>query len=132
MIWRALLLRCPHCGSRKVLQDWFHLKERCPRCGLHMHREEGDYFLGAYMLLLMAAEMLFAVLFLLVLLITWPDVPWTAMQWAGIVVLIAGILFVYPFAKTVWLAIDLVFRPVGSGELRWYGDRPDNEDDSRR
>src|SRR4051794_37599221 len=132
MIWRALRLRCPHCGSKGILQSWFALKERCPRCGLHLHREEGDYFLGAYMILLMVTEALFAVLFLIVLLITWPNPPWTAIEWVGVLVLFAGILIVYPFSKTVWLAVDLVFRPVASVELRWYGDRPEDEEDSRR
>jgi uncharacterized protein (DUF983 family) len=132
MIWRALRLRCPHCGSKGIFRNWFNLMDRCPRCGLHLHREEGDYFLGAYMILLMVTEALFAVLFVIVLLITWPNPPWTAIEWVGVVVLFAGILVVYPFAKTVWLAVDLVFRPVSSVELRWYGDRPDDDEDSRR
>lgn len=84
------------------------------------------------MILLIVAEMLFAVMFLVVLLVTWPNPPWTAIQWSAVVLLFAGVLLVYPFAKTLWLAIDLVFRPVASVELRWYGDRPDDEDDARR
>ena len=120
MLWRALTLRCPHCGSRRILADWFHLKERCPRCGLHLHREEDDYFLGAYMVALMFVEALFAFGFLIVLLVTWPDPPWDAIQYVGAVVLILGVLAAYPFAKTLWLAIDLVFRPVSAKELGWY------------
>lgn len=119
MLWRALTLRCPHCGSRGVLQSWFKLAERCPRCGLHLNREEGDYFLGAYMIMLIAMEMLFAFGFLAVLVITWPDPPWEAIQWVGALVLIAGVLIAYPFAKTLWLAFDLMFRPVATDELRW-------------
>lgn len=132
MVWRALTLRCPHCGSKGILASWFRLNDRCPRCGLHLHREESDYFLGAYMILLMAMEGLFAVAFLIVLLVTWPNPPWTWIEWAGGVVLLAGVLLVYPFSKTLWLAVDLIFRPVGSGELRWYGDMPESEDDARR
>ncbi|MEP6509603.1 MAG: DUF983 domain-containing protein [Gemmatimonadales bacterium] len=120
MLWRALTLRCPHCGGRRILADWFHLKERCPRCGLHLHREEDDYFLGAYMVALMFVEALFAFGFLIVLLVTWPDPPWDAIQYVGSVVLIIGVLAAYPFAKTLWLAIDLVFRPVAAKELGWY------------
>ena len=132
MVWRAMLLRCPHCGGKGILANWFHLKDRCPRCGLHLHREESDYFLGAYTILLMAMEGMFAALFLIILLVTWPNPPWAWIQWGGIFVLLAGVLFVYPFAKTLWLAVDLIFRPVASVELKWYGDRPDDEDDSRR
>jgi hypothetical protein len=37
-------------------------------------------------------------------------------------VLSAGVLIAYPFAKTLFLAIDLIFRPVSSSELGWYDD----------
>jgi uncharacterized protein (DUF983 family) len=120
MIARALTLRCPHCGSRGILASWFRLAERCPRCRLHLHREEGDYFLGAYVIMLIAVELLFAFGFLVVLMITWPNPPWTAIQWVGAVVLVAGAVAAYPFAKTLWLAIDLMFRPVSSSELGWH------------
>ena len=119
MIGRALTLRCPHCGSRGVLASWFRLKERCPRCKLHLHREEGDYFLGAYMIMLITVEMVFAIGFLIVLLVTWPNPPWAAIQWVGAFVLAGSVLLAYPFAKTLWLAIDLMFRPVASSELGW-------------
>ena len=134
MIWRALTLRCPHCGSRKIFASWFKLKERCPRCGLHLHREEGDYFLGAYVIMLVAMEMLFAFGFLVVLIVTWPNPPWEAIQWVGAVVLTAGVLISYPFAKTLWLAIDMMFRPVASVELGWDkgDDSPRDIDDARR
>jgi uncharacterized protein (DUF983 family) len=133
MVWRALTLRCPHCGSGGVLASWFKLKERCPRCRLHLHREEGDYFLGAYVIMLMAMEILFAFGLLVVLLVTWPNPPWEAIQWVGAVVLIGSILLAYPFAKTLWLAIDLMFRPVSSAELGWNSeDSTVPEDDARR
>ena len=122
MILRALTLRCPHCGARGVLASWFKLKERCPRCKLHLHRDERDYFLGAYTIMLIAVEMSFAFGFLIVLLITWPNPPWEWIQWGGAVVLTAGVLIAYPFAKTLFLAIDLIFRPVSSSELGWYDD----------
>lgn len=131
MIMRALTLRCPHCGSRGVLASWFRLEERCPRCKLHLHRDEGDYFLGAYMIMLMTVELLFAVGFLAVLLVTWPNPPWEAIQWGGIVVLSAGVLIAYPFAKTLFLAIDLIFRPVASAELGWYEEDESGDDAPR-
>lgn len=114
------MLRCPHCGSRGILQTWFRLKERCPRCHLHLHREETDYFLGAYTIMLIAVEMLFALGFVVVLIVTWPNPPWEAIEWIGVLVLTAGVLIAYPFARTLFLAIDLIFRPVSSLELDWY------------
>jgi uncharacterized protein (DUF983 family) len=122
MIRRALLLRCPHCGSRGILANWFHLRRNCPRCKLDMHRQEGDYFLGAYTIMLIAVELLFAVGFVVVLIVTWPDPPWEAIQWGGIIILSAGAVIAYPFAKTLFLAIDLIFRPVSPSELGWYDD----------
>jgi len=133
MIWRALTLRCPHCGGGPVLANWFHLRERCPRCKLHLHRQESDYFLGAYMIMLFIMESVFALGFLIALVVTWPNPPWAAIQWIGGVVLAAGVLLAYPFAKTLWLAIDLIFRPVSSSELGWYAGEPAmKEDDARR
>jgi uncharacterized protein (DUF983 family) len=120
MIYRALMLRCPHCGASGILATWFRLKERCPRCKLHLHREETDYFLGAYTIMLMAVEGLFAIGFVLVLVLTWPNPPWELIEWGGVVVLTAGVLIAYPFARTLFLAIDLIFRPVSSVELDWY------------
>ena len=131
MLSRALTLRCPHCGAKGILQSWFRLKDRCPRCGLHLDREESDYFLGAYMIMLLLMEGLFAFGFLVVLLITWPDPPWAAIQWVGAAILLAGILIAYPFAKTLWIAFDIMFRPVGSAELRWNAGDPSVQDDVR-
>ena len=112
MILRALMLRCPHCGSRGILASWFRIEDRCPR--LHLHREETDYFLGAYVIMLMAIEGLFAIGFVAVLLITWPDPPWEAIEWVGVLVIVAGAIIAYPFARTLFLAIDLIFRPITS------------------
>lgn len=133
MIWRAMRLRCPHCGGGPVLATWFRLRDKCPRCRLHLERKENDYFLGAYMVSLMAMEFVFAIGFLIVLLVTWPDPPWDAIQWVGGAVLLVSILGSYPFAKTLWLAIDLIFRPVSSSELGWReGDPSLDEEMSRR
>lgn len=136
MIRRALLLRCPHCGSREILASWFRLKDHCPRCKLHLHREETDYFLGAYTIMLIAVEGLFAIGFVAVLLITWPNPPWEAIEWVGVLVLTAGVLIAYPFARTLFLAIDLIFRPISSMELNWYqGEdvgRDENAEDHRK
>lgn len=133
MLSRAMRLRCPHCGAGSVLLTWFRLKERCPRCRLHLERGESDYFLGAYMVMLIAMEGIFAIGFLIVLLMTWPDPPWEAIQWGGGVVLFVSVLGSYPFAKTLWLAVDLMFRPVVPAELGWHeGDPSLQEEDIRR
>jgi hypothetical protein len=42
---------------------------------------------------------------------TRPDPPWMALQYGGVVLSILGAVLCYPFAKTTWLAVDLMFRP---------------------
>jgi uncharacterized protein (DUF983 family) len=130
MLWRALTLRCPNCGSRGILASWFELKDRCPHCGLRLERGESDYFIGAYLLNLVAIEILLALAILIVILATWPDPPWTALQYGGGLLMAAGAFVCYPFSKTTWLAVDLMFRPLTSDEMDWHheggreGDRP--------
>ena len=82
------------------------------------------------MVSLIAMECVFALGFLVVLLVTWPDPPWDAIQWVGGAVLVASILGSYPFAKTVWLAVDLMFRPVGPNELGWHEGDPSLDEEA--
>ncbi|HZE08636.1 MAG TPA: DUF983 domain-containing protein [Gemmatimonadaceae bacterium] len=111
LLGRALLLRCPNCGRGGLFHGFFQMHERCPHCGILLARGEPDYFLGAYTLNLIAVEALLALGFLIVLIATWPHPPWAAVQVGGVVLSILGAVFCYPFAKTTWLAIDLIFRP---------------------
>ncbi|MFL5593044.1 MAG: DUF983 domain-containing protein [Gemmatimonadaceae bacterium] len=111
LLGRALILRCPNCGGGKLFTGFFAMKERCPTCGILLERGEADYFLGGYTLNLIAVEVLLALAFLAVLLITWPNPPWTALEYGGVGLSILGAVFCYPFAKTTWLAVDLIFRP---------------------
>jgi hypothetical protein len=87
------------------------MRERCPTCGILLERGEPDYFIGAYTLNLIAVEILLALAFLVVVVLTWPNPPWNALQYGGVVLSILGAVFCYPFAKTTWLAVDLIFRP---------------------
>ncbi len=117
LLGRALRLRCPNCGGKPIFESFGKLRKRCPECGLWLERGEGDYYLGAYMVALFFVETLFALGFVAVLLITWPDPPWDAIQWGGALVLTAGVIACYPFSKTIWLAVDLMFRPVTPDDL---------------
>ncbi len=111
LLGRALLLRCPNCGGGHLFSGFFNMKERCPTCGILLERGEADYFLGGYTLNLIAVELILAVCFLVVVVVTWPNPPWTALQYGGVVLSILGAVLCYPFAKTTWLAVDLIFRP---------------------
>jgi uncharacterized protein (DUF983 family) len=109
--WRALRLRCPRCGARKITVRWLGLRPACPNCGLRLDRGESDYWLGAMLFNLIAAETLFAAGLVTVLVLTWPDPPWDALQWGSIIAMIVAPLILFPFTKLLWLAFDLIFRP---------------------
>ena len=129
MLLRALLRRCPNCGSRGIFAGYVALKERCPSCGLRLQRGEHDYFIGAYLLNLVAVELLFALLLGVVVIATYPDTPWTLLQWSGMALIIVGAVICYPITKSLWLAADLMFRPMTEEELAWHreGGRADRE-----
>src|SRR5205085_6970519 len=119
-VLRALMLRCANCGSPRIFSSYTELRPNCPRCGLRLHRGESDYFIGAYLLNLVAVEILFALLLATVVIVTYPDTPWAAIQWGGIALMIFGAVICYPFAKALWLAADLIFRPMTEEELAWH------------
>jgi hypothetical protein len=100
------------------MRSWFLIRAVCPHCGLRFERdEEDDYWLGAYLLNFVVTEMVFALALALVLVRTWPEPPWSAMIWGGALQMILTPIVFYPFAKALWLALDLVFRPVRPQDL---------------
>lgn len=119
--WRILSrgarLRCPHCGGRGILDGWFKLKTRCPQCGLVLDRGESDYFLGAYLLNLVAVELVLTGLLVVIGIMTAPDVPWTLLTYGGAAFALVAAIACYPLTKVLWLAFDIMLRPVTSEEL---------------
>jgi len=114
MLGRALRARCPYCGVGAVLASWFTVRVRCAACGLRFERgdeDEHDYWLGAYTINFLVTEIVFGVALLLALLGTWPDPPWTPILIGGAALMVVVPIAFYPLSKTLWLAIDLVFRP---------------------
>jgi uncharacterized protein (DUF983 family) len=110
LLSRALRLRCPACGGGPIFRGWFQSRPRCPRCGLELEREEG-YFLGAMLLNIIIAEGIFVVGFAAALVLTWPNPPWTLLTIASMVAVVLFPLLLYPFSRTVWLALDLLVHP---------------------
>jgi uncharacterized protein (DUF983 family) len=109
---RALRRRCPNCAAGPVITRWIHTRPACPRCRLRLDRGEPDYFLGAIVFNMAFAEGLFAAALLAVLVWTWPNPPWDALYYGGIVGLIVAPILFYPYSKLLWLAFDLLFRPL--------------------
>ena len=96
------------------------MRERCPVCGFRLDRGEEGYLLGSLLFNLIAAEAVFGVGLLLVIVWTWPNPPWEAMRWGGVAPIIALPLLFLPFSRTLWIVFDLIFRPSVRGDF----DRP--------
>lgn len=107
----ALLLRCPECGGRGIFRHWLQLQPRCAECRFTLDRGNPDHFVGAYLVNLIIAELIFGVGLGVWLLSVWPVVPWNAIQWVAIGAMILSPLLTYPFTRTLWLAADLIFDP---------------------
>jgi uncharacterized protein (DUF983 family) len=120
---RAIRLRCPNCGGRPVRASWLKRLAQCPNCGLRFDRGEHDYFIGAYLVNLIAAELILGVGLLVVLLATWPKPPWDAIEYVGLVLMVVAPLALYPITEMLWLAFDLAFRALTPAELAWHRER---------
>jgi uncharacterized protein (DUF983 family) len=117
MFGRALLLRCPRCGGRGVLRNWFNLKEHCPTCGLVFNRgESGDYWLGGYTINFLVAEFTAVILTVIFVLATLPDVPWNVVGFTALAAATLLPVLFFPFSRTLWLALDLSARPTLRGD----------------
>ena len=114
---RALFLRCPNCGGGNLFSSWLRMRRQCQTCGLELERGESGYQVGSYMFNIIASELLFAAVFLAVVVVMWPTPPWTLLEYGGIVMMVLAPLFFFPFSKTIFLAFALVFRPAAHHEL---------------
>ncbi len=116
---RAFILRCPRCGGRGIFRSWFRLKSECPTCGLSLERGESeDHWFGAVAVNLVAAELLGIGVIIAWIAATWPDVPWTVVQYTGPLIMIALPVLFYPFSRALWLAWDVYFRPGVPGDRK--------------
>jgi uncharacterized protein (DUF983 family) len=118
ILWRGARLRCPNCGGGGIFDSWSKLTKRCPQCGLVLDRGESDYFLGAYLVNLVAVELVVTAVLVTVGLATQPNVPWTALTWGGVALAVVAAIGCYPVTKSLWLAFDVILRPVTEEELR--------------
>jgi uncharacterized protein (DUF983 family) len=117
MLGRALRRCCPHCGGGDLFSGWFRARAHCPRCGLTLLRGDEGYAVGTYLFNLVVSEVLLMALLLAVVVATWPDPPWDALtRWSVVLMAVAPIGF-YPFARLLFLAADLAFRPARPEEF---------------
>jgi hypothetical protein len=93
-----------------VLAGWFSLRDGCPVCALALrHAPDSDEWFGGYFINLIASESLMLVVVVGYVLASWPAVPWPTVEALGVVMVIVSPVISYPFAKLVWVAIEIVF-----------------------
>jgi uncharacterized protein (DUF983 family) len=104
-----MLRRCPRCGGRGIFTGWWALRDECPTCHLRYEREEG-YWLGAIAINTGVTIAAFAAVFVLSIVATWPDPPWTAISVTTVATCAVVPILFYPLSKTVWVAVDLTLQ----------------------
>ena len=114
---RAARLRCPNCGKGHVLKGFNEVHERCVICGFRYARSDDDYFSGAMFFGLMIGETMAVLVIGAFIWITYPNVPWNFMQYAIPLILLGVMIVLFPVSRMVWLAIDVLLRPVEPSEL---------------
>jgi uncharacterized protein (DUF983 family) len=114
----ALLARCPVCGSKSIWKSFGQTVDNCPSCGYRYEREEG-YWVGGLIVSMGFEILLFLVIFLGVILLSWPAVPWTALTIILVVVLGLAPVVLYRQSKTVWVWLDLKIHPYEGDERDW-------------
>jgi uncharacterized protein (DUF983 family) len=114
---RLLRLRCPNCGKAGVLVRVFGVRDRCPACNFRYERSDENYFAGAMIVNFMLGAGSFAVSLLIILLASWPNLPWTALTYGVPVLMIFYMVALYPVSKCIWLTVDVAVRPVTADEL---------------
>jgi uncharacterized protein (DUF983 family) len=118
LLLRGAAKRCPVCGGGRLFPRWFRMAERCPRCHYRFEREEG-FFLGAYVMNLVIAQglvILLAVNPTIVLLNADAEASLAPVLVGGVIGAVLAPLFFYPWSKTLWVAVELIMRPLDETE----------------
>ena len=61
---------------------------------------------------LVLAEFVVTAILITVAVTTWPDVPWTFIQFGGAAMAVFFPILTFPVSRVLWLAWDYCFRPV--------------------
>lgn len=112
----ALRKRCPNCGEKNIWKSFGQTREACPNCRFRFEREEG-YWTGAMIVAIAIVMALLLVVFVVPMILLWPDVPWTRLLIAAFIVLGLSPIVLYPQSKTIWVWLDLKFNPARAEEL---------------
>ena len=118
MIRRSLMRQCPRCANRSAwFTSWFKQGERCIGCGIKRTRDTDGHELGSMTIASVLNIVLIMAAIGIAVAITAPDVPVLTLS---IVLASAALVFpvlTWPITHTLWMAIDLIVRPVGVDEV---------------
>jgi uncharacterized protein (DUF983 family) len=115
MLARAAARHCPVCGSGRLFPRWFAMVESCPRCHLRFERSEG-HWIGALGMNTIVTFGLLAAVVVGGLILSYPEFDVAPVLIAGAAVALLFPLAFFPFARTLWTAVDLWMRPLEPGE----------------
>ncbi len=108
VIGRAMRLRCPVCGQGPMFRG-ITTRDHCPVCGFQFEREVGYFTNGIVLNYMLACTATAFIITPLALIVRWPLYVTIGVALA-LALGLTGLVFLH--AKSLWLAADLVARPV--------------------
>lgn len=117
MFRRAIVLKCPLCGSRRTfIRRWMLRYDRCRTCGIRWHREHG-FELGPIALNIVITFFALGAGMVVAFIATAPDFPVGLLTLGFVVGAIVIPLIAFPFTNTLWMAFDLLSHKPDEREL---------------
>lgn len=92
------------------------MRDVCPDCGHRFERESG-YWVGAVTINTTVTFMSFIGLFVILTVISWPDVNWGMVMAVTVAVNVLLPVLFYPHSKTLWAALELSWHPLEADEI---------------
>lgn len=89
--------------------------ELCPRCAFRFERRPG-HFVGAVGMNTIVVFAAGLVALVTGFILTAPDIAVGPLVVIGLAIALLGPVLFYPFSKTTWAAIDLIFTPLDEEE----------------
>ena len=105
---RGICCRCPNCGLKGIMKDWFHLRYRCLGCGMVLQRREGDS-LGAATLNYGIVVFLFLPVCLLSGGLGW--LSWNSVIYLCLALSVISPVVLYPLSWSLWMMTYYLILP---------------------
>ena len=118
MLFRGLIRRCAHCGQPGAFFiSWFKTQDSCRGCKLFWQRNTQGFVLGALAINFVVTGGALIATLVIGVVTSYPDLAIFELLVSTVGVTLFVGIFGYPISYTTWLAVDLIMRPVESGEL---------------